>query len=91
MYISENSLIDYMVPVGSDKVPRQRLTDGVTSNRNNGGGGILLTDLGRVQTVLQIPATHSQSGQKHNSPHLLFAVFDAGNQNTAVTVLSQHM
>ena len=80
-----------MVPVGSDKVPCQRLTDGVTSNRNNGGGGVLLTDLRWVQTVLQIPATHSQWGQKPNSPRLLLAVFDAGHQNTAVTILSQPM
>lgn len=56
----ENSPIEYMVPVCSDKVPCQRLTDGVTCNGNNGGGGILLTDLLWVQAILQIPATHSQ-------------------------------
>lgn len=69
-----------MVPVGSDKVPGQRLADGVTSNVNNGDDGILLTDLLWVQTILQIPETHSQGGQKPNMHH----------QNCAVTTTCQH-
>uniref|UniRef100_A0A3Q3EDC4 Mesoderm posterior aa n=1 Tax=Labrus bergylta TaxID=56723 RepID=A0A3Q3EDC4_9LABR len=58
---SVNSLIEYMVPVGSDEVPRQRLTDGVCSDISDGESSILLTDLLWVQTILQIPATHSHS------------------------------
>lgn len=57
--IRENSLVEYMVPVGSDKVPHQSLTDGVVSDVNDGGGSILLADLLWVQTILQIPETHS--------------------------------
>lgn len=48
-----------MGPIGSDKVPSQSLADGVAGNVNDGEGGILLTDLLWVQTILQIPETYS--------------------------------
>ncbi len=63
VYIKDNSLKE-KAPVGSDKVPCQRLTNGWTSNRNNCGGGILLADLQGVQTIFQIPETQSQCWQK---------------------------
>lgn len=56
----KDSLIEYIVPFGSDKGPCQRLTDGVASNGNDGGGGVLFTDIARDQTIIQIPETHSQ-------------------------------
>ena len=68
--IRKNSLIEYMVPVGSDKVPCQRLTDGVTSNVSDGKGGILLTDHLGVQTILKVPETHTQSEDKSLLCHL---------------------
>lgn len=42
-------------PSSPDKVPCQRLTNHITGNVDNGGGGILLSDHVWIQSVFQIP------------------------------------
>ena len=56
-----HSLIEQVVPVGPDKVPGQRLTQGVPRDGVDHGCGVLLADSLRVQTVLQVPG--GQGGQ----------------------------
>lgn len=53
-----NLLIIQTAPVCLDKVPRQRLANAVTGNRDNDGGGVHPPDLFGVQAVRQVPETH---------------------------------
>ena len=56
-----DSLLKELFPVASDKVPSQRLPQGIAGNVDDGGGGILLPDVLRIQSVTQVPA----AGGKH--------------------------
>jgi hypothetical protein len=50
-----DSLLKQFLPVASDKVPNQRVPSHVAGNADDGGGGVLLPDVVRVQSVTQVP------------------------------------
>ena len=58
--LQSDSLLKQFLPVASDKVPDQRLPDHVAGDADDGGGGILLPDVVRVQSVTQVPAGRRQ-------------------------------
>lgn len=47
-----DSLSENVWPPSPDKVPRQRLSNHIVSYVDDGGGGILLSDQGGIQSVL---------------------------------------
>lgn len=55
-----HSLSEDEIPVSPDEVPRQRLTDHVLGNVDDGGGAVLLPDPLCIQSVLQIPEEQNQ-------------------------------
>lgn len=59
---ASNSLLEDVRPSSPDKVPRQRLTNHVLGNVDDGGGSVLLPDLFWIQGVLQVPEQVEVSG-----------------------------
>lgn len=59
-----HSLLKQFLPVASDKIPDQRLPGHVAGDADDGGGGVLLPDVVRVQGVTQVPAGSSK-GRGH--------------------------
>lgn len=55
-----DSLLKQFLPVASNKVPNQRLPSHIAGDADDGGGGVLLPDVLRVQSVTQVPVGSRQ-------------------------------
>lgn len=58
------SLAKKRPPVAADEVPGQRLPHHVAGDAVDGGGGVLLADLGGVNGVLQVPGWGDLPGER---------------------------